>query len=268
MSDTPIHGIPYVPEGVLDPAAGVNDALNVIDALIQARVISFRASPPSSPADGDAYIVTVGTGDWVGYDDRLVRYVSAGAFWQSYVAGSEVNLILNQADSSLYVWALDSNGGSWTVITSSSGSTLTISDLTSNATSVPNVTGIQFSGADVQSLGGGNVRVTINPTQPAAVPIVTVSGTSHSATAANKGNYTRFTNAGAKTYSFSSSAGYAIGAEYHARNVGSGDLTLEGDSAFTLRPPNGGGLKVKQGGTVTIKITASDEADIMGQTST
>lgn len=31
---TPINGIPYVPEGTLDPAAGLNEALDAIDALL------------------------------------------------------------------------------------------------------------------------------------------------------------------------------------------------------------------------------------------
>lgn len=98
------------------------------------------------------------------------------------------------------------------------------------------------------------------------IPVVTVSGASLTATAANSGNYTRFTDAAAKTYTFDSAQSYDVGAEYHARNVGAGNLTLTAAGSFTLNPPAGGTLVVPQGGTVTIKIVGAAEADIMGYT--
>ena len=97
-------------------------------------------------------------------------------------------------------------------------------------------------------------------------PVVTEAGTALTADDTNAGNYTRFTNAGAKTYTFDSAESYGVGAEYHVRNVGAGDLTLTEDGTFTLHPPAGGTLVVPQGGTATIKIVASDEADVFGVT--
>lgn len=96
--------------------------------------------------------------------------------------------------------------------------------------------------------------------------MVTEAGTALTADDTNAGNYTRFTNAGAKTYTFDSAESYGVGAEYHVRNVGAGDLTLTEDGTFTLHPPAGGTLVVPQGGTATIKIVASDEADVFGVT--
>lgn len=82
---TPNAGIPYVPENTQDPAAGLNLALNVIDALIQVRVKTIgTAAPPGSPADGDRHIVGVGTGAWATHNNQLARYVAEGAFWQFY----------------------------------------------------------------------------------------------------------------------------------------------------------------------------------------
>lgn len=99
-------------------------------------------------------------------------------------------------------------------------------------------------------------------------PVVGYSGTSLTADDTNAGNYTRFTNAAAKTYTFDSTETYAEGAEYHVRNVGAGELTLTEAGSFTLHPPAGGTLVVPQGGTATIKIvgTDSDEADVIGVT--
>ena len=108
---TPNAGIPYVPENTQDPAAGLNLALNVIDALLQTTVIDMdQTAPPGSPADGDLHIVATGaTGAWVGEDDNLARYVAEGTFWQFYEAGTQARIVFNNDDGGLYVW----HGGEW-----------------------------------------------------------------------------------------------------------------------------------------------------------
>lgn len=106
--------------------------------------------------------------------------------------------------------------------------------------------------------GGGG-----GPTYP---PVVTDSGTSLTATGSNEGNYTRFTNVGAKTYEFDDGESYTVGHEYHGRNVGAGDLTIDEIGGMTVNPPAGGTLVIPQGGTFTVKIVASDEADLFGVT--
>lgn len=111
---TPSNGIPYVPEDTQDPAAGLNLALNVIDALLQAFVIDMDlTAPPGSPADGDMHIVAASaTGAWVGEDDNLARYVAEGDFWQFYPAGSQIRIVFNQDDGGMYVWHL----GAWALL--------------------------------------------------------------------------------------------------------------------------------------------------------
>lgn len=108
---TPNTGIPYVPENTTDPAAGLNLALNTIDALLQTAVVSMGSNtPPTSPADGALYIVgTAPTGAWAGEANSLARFVAEGAFWQFFGAGDQVSLILNRADFGLYTW----NGSAW-----------------------------------------------------------------------------------------------------------------------------------------------------------
>lgn len=96
--------------------------------------------------------------------------------------------------------------------------------------------------------------------------VVAESGTNLDATTSNSGNYTRFTNSGAKAYTFDDSETYTAGAEYHGRNVGAGDLTLTEAGGMTLNAPAGGTLVVPQGGTFTVKIVAADEADVIGVT--
>lgn len=115
MANTPIHAIPLVPEGTLDPAAGLNQSIVVIDALLQTFVLSMAlTAPPGSAVDGDTYIVaSPATGAWLGLEDYLVRYVVEGDFWQAYSPGDQVVLVLNQEDSGLYIYDLVNSPGGW-----------------------------------------------------------------------------------------------------------------------------------------------------------
>lgn len=111
---TPNSGIPYVPENTTDPAAGLNLALNTIDALLQTTVIDMdQTAPPGSPGDGDLHIVATGaTGAWAGQDDNLARYVDEGDFWQFFTAGDQVRIVFNADDGGLYVW----HDGAWELL--------------------------------------------------------------------------------------------------------------------------------------------------------
>jgi len=98
MTDTIQNGIPFVPESTIDPAAGLNLALKVADALIQVKVQAIQNDPPATPDEGDMYIVgTVPTGAWVGYEGKLAQYLDAG--WNFYSGVTAVNL----TDSKLYI---------------------------------------------------------------------------------------------------------------------------------------------------------------------
>lgn len=123
---TPNAGIPYVPEGTLDPAAGLNLSLDVIDALLQSSVLAMDlTAPPMSPSDGDRYLVAAlggsATGDWAGKENYLARYVAEGDFWQFYSPGDQVCIILNRADGGLYAYQEGSDGAWITAIAGSAG---------------------------------------------------------------------------------------------------------------------------------------------------
>ena len=118
MSNTPNCEIPYVPEGTLDPAAGLNQSLNVIDALLQPRVISMLLyEPPATGADGDLYIVGEGaSGAWAGKDDWLARYVLEGQTWQFYEPGVNVSFVANDEDGLFYIYDPLSSPPGWTQV--------------------------------------------------------------------------------------------------------------------------------------------------------
>ena len=214
---TPNRGIPYVPEATLDPAAGLNLALNVIDALLQTAVYSMDlTAPPSTNGDGDLYIVaSPATGAWAGQENNLARYVGAGDFWQFYTAGVQLFYVFNRDDGNLYKF-VESSPASW-------------------------ILAAGFS------------------------EVVNEAAATTAALASAAGKYTRFSHLTA-VYEFSAAETYTIGAEYHGRYVGSGSLTVAGDTSFTINPPTGGTLIVPPDGNFTVKIVAADEADLFGVT--
>lgn len=282
MTNTPNIGIPYVPENTLDPAAGLNLALNFIDAVLQTAVISMDETvPPMTAADGALYIVGAGaTGAWAGQDRNLARFVDEGNLWQFFVAGEEVRYVINLEDDGFYKF-VDGSPGSWVLAAGLSDAPsdgevygrrdglweallgLTVSDEESPQTVEPDVTQLVFANAILEVLAGGVVRVTIPP--PAPAPVITEPGVSRTALASHAGDYTRFTNAATKTYLIGDDT-YDVGDEFHGRNVGAGALTITEATGFTVNPPAGGTLVIPQGGTFTVKVVAADEADLFGVT--
>lgn len=113
MTDTVNNSIPLVPENTTDPAAGLNLAIDTIDALLQLSVLGIETAPPSGASDGDRYILDTGaTGDWAGEDGKIARYVATGDYWQFY----DANFAFNLSDSKLYI-----NSGGWLEYTPSAG---------------------------------------------------------------------------------------------------------------------------------------------------
>lgn len=91
------------------------------------------------------------------------------------------------------------------------------------------------------------------------------SGTTLTALPAAAWNYTRFTNAGTKTYTFDSAQAYVTNTEFHGRNVGAGDLTIAQAGSFVITPPVGGSLVIPQGQSFFLKITGTNTADLILQ---
>ena len=114
----------------------------------------------------------------------------------------------------------------------------------------------------------GKLTAFVPPTPVAPDPpaVVTEATTARTATPGNAGEYTRFTHADAKTYTFTDAETYVQGAEYFGRNVGAGDLTLTAVGAITPNAPAGGTLVVPQGGSFSVKMASATEGDVIGYT--
>lgn len=277
---TPNNHIPYVPEGTLDPAAGLNLALDFIDALLQTAVISMDlTAPPGSPIDDGALYIVAGTGgtatgDWATHELELARYVEEGDFWQFF----EAVLVINLEDGNLYKYVAGSPP-SWVLAAGlgdapNDGEAYFRQSETWQQFTMPTIETDELSPPVSVQLGslivGPEFRLT--ETSPSAAllqlrgaEVVTTSASNTDATGSNPGQYTRFSHAAA-TYTFDDAEDYEIGAEYHGRYVGSGLLTITEAGGMTINPPANGSLIVPQQGTFTIKIVAADEADLIGIT--
>ena len=109
MSDTSTHlGLPYLLAAQAQKHVTHNEALRLLDAMVQLSVLDrMRTTPPASPADGDRHLVASGaTGLWAGWDLNV-------GFW---VDGVWLRLVPRQgwlvwiaAEQVFVVW----NGSAW-----------------------------------------------------------------------------------------------------------------------------------------------------------
>jgi len=80
MTDTPRLALPAIEAAQAQKHVTHNEALMLLDALVQLAVESRALSaPPGSPADGACYIpATAASGDWSGWDGQLALYSGGG----------------------------------------------------------------------------------------------------------------------------------------------------------------------------------------------
>ncbi|MDW4551508.1 DUF2793 domain-containing protein [Defluviimonas sp. D31] len=117
MSDTTTHlGLPYLMAAQAQKHVTHNEALRLLDAMVQLSVLDrTRTAPPASPADGDRHLVAPGaTGLWTGWDLNVAFRVD-GAWmrlvprpgWLAWIA----------AEQAFAVW----NGSAWTTFADAFG---------------------------------------------------------------------------------------------------------------------------------------------------
>jgi len=113
MSTTPRSALPLLAAAQAQKHVTHNEALLQLDALSCARFLDRDLSaPPSSPADGDSYLVkATASGDWTGQDGNIAYAVDgAWRFTQPFTG-----LMAYVADESIFVVH---TGSSWVDLTS------------------------------------------------------------------------------------------------------------------------------------------------------
>lgn len=107
---TPKLGMPELSVSQASKEITHNQALAIVDQTSQLTVISRTNTPPGSPANGAAYIVTAtATGAWAGKETQIAFWLSAVASWQ-FIVPANGWLAWSNGDSKTY--RLES--GSWT----------------------------------------------------------------------------------------------------------------------------------------------------------
>lgn len=95
MENTPNLSLPYLMPSQAQKHVTHNEALDLLDALVQIAVLDKDiATPPATPGDGDRYIVAATpTGDWVGQAGNIAVFRDGGwsflqprAGWHSFLA--------------------------------------------------------------------------------------------------------------------------------------------------------------------------------------
>ncbi len=108
MSNSLNLGLPYLEEAQAQKHVTVNEAVRMLDAIVQLTVAARTlATPPALPAEGDRYIVAAGaTGAWAGHDTEVAAYVDGA--WM-FFAPREGWLAFDQAAGGVVVF----DGTSW-----------------------------------------------------------------------------------------------------------------------------------------------------------
>jgi Protein of unknown function (DUF2793) len=162
MTDTPNLTLPLIAAAQAQKHVTHNEALALLDALVQLSVLSRTATaPPAVPAQGDRYLVPAGaTGAFAGKATQIALFEGAGwrflpprTGWQAFVADEQAVL----------VW----NGAAWIALGQAIGSIDQLAALGIGTTSDPvNKLAVRAQGAlmtarRVASAGTGDMRLTL-----------------------------------------------------------------------------------------------------------
>jgi Protein of unknown function (DUF2793) len=147
MTDTPRLALPVIEAAQAQKHVTHNEALALLDCLVQIAVASRTlTAPPSSPADGSCYIPATGATDaWSGWDGQLALYSGGGWLKLTPVSGlkawvGEERLTVTYEDG---IWrdgiALTASGGRVTLRAKEEELTLTGAYVeTSDSAFIPN----------------------------------------------------------------------------------------------------------------------------------
>lgn len=101
--------LPYIQPAQAQKHVTHNEALRVLDAIVQLSVTSASlTTPPAAPEEGDRYLVPTGaSGDWVDHEGNVAiwdtgvwAYLTAQAGWQAFVRDTSVSVFFDGT-----VWA-------------------------------------------------------------------------------------------------------------------------------------------------------------------
>lgn len=106
MTDTTANlSLPNIIAGQAQKEVTHNEALQILDAIVQLSVIGFLDTPPGSPSQGDRYVVAASpTGAWAGKEGFVAAYYGAGWVFFNPAPGWSLT---DMSDGSAYLFIGD-----------------------------------------------------------------------------------------------------------------------------------------------------------------
>jgi len=82
MSTTANLGITHLQSNQGSAEITINDALNIVDALLPKVVVAYITDPPVSPNNGEVWAIQspAAAGVWAGHDNELAVYINGWIF--------------------------------------------------------------------------------------------------------------------------------------------------------------------------------------------
>lgn len=165
MTTTPKYGITELEAAQSQPEIVVNEAIRVLEAMSQLRVLDKDVTtPPSSPTEGDTYIIPSGaSGAWASFPFYIV--VSVGGEWV-YIQPLTGYMAYLQDEDTYYRFTAGSPSG-WEVTNiaaEDSPTSFTVQDSGSPSVNFSGIRNLQFAGnCIVTQVDATTVRIEVLP---------------------------------------------------------------------------------------------------------
>lgn len=115
MADSANLGLPYLAASQAQKHVTHNEALRLLDGIVQMSAFDQRGTPPGSQPAGRCFIVAAGaTGVWTGWDDSIAMWVDGAWFRLVPKPGW---LCWRQDEAAFYVYS----GSGWVTLASTLG---------------------------------------------------------------------------------------------------------------------------------------------------
>ena len=166
LTETPHLSLPYLAAAQAQKHVTHNEALRLLDALVQLSVVSRLITPPLSPIDGARHIVLpAATGVFGGQAGKIATFVDGG--WL-FAVPEEGWLAFSEADNRQYIY----RAAAWQdhIATAVSGAPLAKIGINTNADAT-NKLAVKSNAAyishDDVTPGTGDTRLSLNKSLPA-----------------------------------------------------------------------------------------------------
>jgi hypothetical protein len=121
MTATPDLGLPLIAAQQNQPEITHNEALTLIQALLNGVISAGLSTPPGAPAEGDAYICgTAPTGAWAGRANAVAVYTGGGWMFVPWLDDAGTPILPGARNQGLSVYVRDTatlmiwDGAAWT----------------------------------------------------------------------------------------------------------------------------------------------------------